>query len=501
MQYKNSRPSISEIGEQLGANYIIEGSIQRKIDDVSIRVQVIRAIQEDHIWAEEYHGKWSDIYIIQNDIAKNVAKQLKIVLSRNEIEQIKKKPTENLEAYNYYLQGNTYYWRSYEEQDWTLAINLYRKAIELDSTFALAYTQLARSYLQLYWFHYDHTAECLSHAKQAIDAAFKIEPDFADANYALGLYYYQGFLDYDNALTYLKKALVEMPSNSEYIFFLASVYRRMGNFQKAKEEFLRAYKNDPTNSRVVFNTAQTYYFLREYSEALDYLNKTITLSPEFTYAYLQKIDTYLNWEGKTKNGRKVLQVASSVINISTKPLLAEKTVLMDVFDGHYQHAINYLNTLNFEAFQPQFYFYPKYLYYALIYDYMNVAGQAEIFYNISRLLLEDKMRYSPDDSRLYGSLGICYAGLRQKEKAIETGKKGAELLPLGKESLRGYYRLVELAQIYVMVGEYELALEQLDLLLSVPGILSPPLLKLETRWEPLWDLPGFQELISKYSEN
>ncbi|MEA1887807.1 MAG: hypothetical protein U9N72_11425, partial [Bacteroidota bacterium] len=73
MQYKSNRPSITEIGEDLGVNYIVEGSIQRKDDDVSIRVQVLRAVEEDHIWAEEYDGKWSDIYDIQDDIAKNVA--------------------------------------------------------------------------------------------------------------------------------------------------------------------------------------------------------------------------------------------------------------------------------------------------------------------------------------------------------------------------------------------------------------------------------------------
>jgi tetratricopeptide (TPR) repeat protein len=225
------------------------------------------------------------------------------------------------------------------------------------------------------------------------------------------------------------------------------------------------------------------------------------LSPEFANAYLQKIDIYLKWEGDTKNSRKVLEEASAVINPSSSPALAEKAVLMDIYDGQYQEALHYLNSINFEAIQTQFYFYPKYLYQAYIYDYLGDRDRAEIFYHLAQLIIEDRLIFFPDDARLYSSLGICFAGLGEKEKAIAHCKKGVELLPLSKESWRGYYRLVELAQAYVMVGEYKQAIELIDLLLSVPGILSPPLLKLETRWSPLWDMPAFVELIAKYSDN
>ena len=106
MQYKNIRPTIPEIAKKLGVNYIIEGSIQLQNEAVSIRVQVIRSEPEDHVWGDEYNGKWEDIFSIQDDIAKKVTSELKIVLSPLEIEQIEKKPTENIEAYNLYLKGN-----------------------------------------------------------------------------------------------------------------------------------------------------------------------------------------------------------------------------------------------------------------------------------------------------------------------------------------------------------------------------------------------------------
>ena len=98
MQYKDTRPTIPEIAEKLGVNYIIEGSIQRYNENVSIRVQVIRAEQEDHIWADEFDGKWEDIFYIQDEIAFQVAKELKTVLSSEEVDQINKIPTVNPEA-------------------------------------------------------------------------------------------------------------------------------------------------------------------------------------------------------------------------------------------------------------------------------------------------------------------------------------------------------------------------------------------------------------------
>ncbi len=499
MQYKDNRPSISEIGEALGVNYIVEGSIQRQDDHVNIRVQVLRTIREDHVWAEEYKGKWSDIYTIQDDIAKNVAKELEIALTQDEIEEIEKKPTENPEAYNYYLQGNTFYWRSYEERDWIMAINMYNKAIELDSTFVQAYTKLACSHLSLYWWHFDRTEERLDKARKAIDAAFNLDPDFADAHHAMGLYYYNGFLDYDKALEHFEKALDSNPNNAECILYIASVYRRMGNWEKAEEEFYRAWKNDPKNSRILSNLAETYYLLSKYSEAIDITNKAISVSPEFTNLYRRLIHIYLKWKGDIKEGRKVLEQASYIVHPSSNPVLAEAAVMMDIYEGKYQNAINYLNSLNFEAFEEQFYFHPKYLFYALIYDYMADSVKAAQYYNLSLHILEDKINNAPSDSRFYSSLGICYAGLGQKDNAIAAGKKGSELMTIEKEAYRGYYRLMELAQIYVMVGEYQLAIDQLDFLLSVPGKLSPQLLQLETRWKPLWDLPEFQELIDKYS--
>ncbi|MFO7853331.1 MAG: tetratricopeptide repeat protein [Bacteroidota bacterium] len=502
LQYKRSdKPSMPQIGSELNANFIIEGTLELQDKEVTVHVQVIQAENDNHIWAEAYRGEWSEIHTIRANIAKDVANELKVLLSNEEIEQIEKKPTENLEAYEYYLRGNEYYWRSYEEQDYTIAINMYQNAIDLDPNFALAYSMVAKCHLALYWFHHDRSIERLKKGKRAIDEAFRIEPNLPEAYISSGYYYYWGLLDYTEALKQLEIALEYLPNNTECHYLMACVYRRMGEWENAEEEFITAANNDPRNTRIVANTAEIFFLLGDYSKSLYYYNLATSLSPEFSSPYWNNILMILKCEGKTNNARQTLDQALLFINPLSDARLIHASVLLDIIEGKYQSALDFLNTTNFEAVGEQFFYHPKPLLYAIVYDLMNDKVNAEQFYSLSRKVLEAKINDFPDDSRLYSALGICYAGLGLKKEAIEAGEYAVELLPISKEAFRGMYRLVELARIYVMVGEFEIALEKLDYLLSIPGTLSAKLLQLDPIWKPMWNLPEFQELIAKYSGN
>jgi Flp pilus assembly protein TadD len=106
----------------------------------------------------------------------------------------------------------------------------------------------------------------------------------------------------------------------------------------------------------------------------------------------------------------------------------------------------------------------------------------------------------PDDARLYGALGIAYAGLGRREEAIRAGRKGVELLPIEREAWRGATRVEELARIYALVGEHEAAIELLELLLSRPSQMSVALLRLDPVWDPIRDHPRFQALLKEHGE-
>ena len=126
---------------------------------------------------------------------------------------------------------------------------------------------------------------------------------------------------------------------------------------------------------------------------------------------------------------------------------------------------------------------------------MNKTELARKYYDEARSVLESKIKERAEDGRFHSSLGIAYAGLGLKEEAIREGLLGVKLLPVSREAWRGLYRVKALATIYVMVGDFDAAVNQLEYLLSIPGELSIHLLKIDPAWAPLRDHPDFKELI------
>ena len=204
--YRRTNKTIKTIGEELNVKYVIEGSVEREDNKLKIWVQLINAKTDEHIWANDYTRELKQIFSLQSEIAKEIANELETVLSPEEKKLIDKKPTENLEAYNFYLKGNEYYWKSSDKQDCEIAAKMYRSAIELDPNFSKAYVRLSISYLFMYWAYFDHSQEILAKGKEAIDRALQIDPNLPDAHIALGTYYFWGFLNYSKALDEMRIA-------------------------------------------------------------------------------------------------------------------------------------------------------------------------------------------------------------------------------------------------------------------------------------------------------
>ena len=256
-QYRDTKKSSIAIGNELNVNYLVEGSVEREGNNLKIWVQLIDSKADKPVWSNDYPSEMKQLFSLQSEIAKDIATELKAILSPEEIKKIEKKPTENPEAYNYYLQGNYYLWRGSGSRDDRTAIELYEKAIGLDPGFALAYTGIARCLLDQYWSYYDHTEDIKSKSKQAIDKAFEIDPDLPDAHLALGLYYYWGYYKYPEALKQFELVLKDQPKSPEVINYLAAVHRRAGNWEMAKSEYEKAVELNPGRSDIAFNAGET----------------------------------------------------------------------------------------------------------------------------------------------------------------------------------------------------------------------------------------------------
>jgi serine/threonine-protein kinase len=423
-----------------------------------------------------------------------VAQALDITLLEPERRALASRPTENMEAYDYYLRGNEYWRRSVLENDFRIAMRMYEKAVELDPTFALAYARLSEVHANMYWFYYDRSEECLAKAKEAVDRAFQLNPNLPEVHLALGHYYYHCHLDYDRALEQFAIARESQPNNSGLLSFIGFVQRRQGKLEQALANIKKASELDPRSARLAWEFAQTFMFLRKYPEAERYFNRAISLAPDLPQGYNSKAWLYLRWEGSIEKARAVLQEALQNIKSAEDPDIVNLLVDIDVFDGNYQEALDRLS-LKSEDIDNMSYFIPNALQYARIYRYMKKKEPAKKYYDEARSILESKIQEQPEDERFHSSLGIAYAGLGRKEDAIREGKLGVELLPVSKEAIRGLSKVEDLAKIYVMVGEFDAAIDQLEFLLSIPSRLSIPLLRLDPAWGPLRDHPRFKRLM------
>jgi len=501
MQYKGREMNTRQIAKELGVDYILEGTVQReRPSDPTSRVriipQLIRASDDTHVWAETYDDDMSEVFRLQSDLAERVAQALDIALLEPERRALRAKPTENLEAYDYYLRGNDYLRQNILENGFRIAMRMYEKAVELDPTFALAYAQLSRVHASMYWFYYDRSEECIAMAKEAVDRAFQLNPNLPEAHLALGQYYYNCHLDYDRALAQFRIARKSQPNNSKLLAYIGYVQRRQGKFEQAVVNIKRASELDPLSCNTAWEVGGTFMVLRKYQEAENYYDRAISLAPDAPAAYGYKAWLYLCWEGSTEKARAVMEEALQNVRSAEDPEIVNSLVRLDVFDGNYQEALDRLS-LKSEDIDNLDYFIPNALRYALIYRCMNKKGPAKKYHDEARSVLESKIREQPEDARFHSSLGITYAGLGRKEDAIAEGKLAVKLLPVSKEAWRGLYRVEDLARIYVMVGEHDEAIDHIEFLLSVPGEMSIPLLRLDPAWNPLRNHTRFKKLIEQ----
>jgi len=498
-QYKKSDKTIRQIGEELSVDYVLEGTVRwvRPLDgpsQVRVTPQLIRVSDDTHLWSDRYDAVLSNIFQVQSDIAEKVAKELDIALLEPERVVIKSRPTENMDAYEYYLRGNEYFHRSTLEDDLTIAMKMYEKAVEIDPAFTLAYARLSEVHANLYWHYYDHSEERLALAKQAVDKAFELNPELPEVHLALGHYYYHCHLDYDRALEQFDIARISQPNNGDLLSFIGFVQRRQGKFEQALVHIKKASELDPLSPETAFELADTYMLARKYPEA-EYYYKRAALSPDLPWPYANGGWLYLRWQGDIQKARAAFEQVSWKSGYLEHPYDLLKSVLFDVFEKKYQAALENLSSVKLESFDTQFLFIPKELLFAQISGLMGNQQSEKAYYESARSILEAKIKELPEDSRFHSSLGIAHAGLGLKDDAIREGELATQLLPVSKDAWRGAFRIDDLARIYVMVGEFDAAIDKLEFLLDVPSELTVPLLRLDPAWDPLRDHPRFKKLL------
>jgi non-specific serine/threonine protein kinase len=495
MQYRDTNKSLRTIGDELGVATVLEGSVRRYGNQVRIVAQLVDASTDDHLWAETYDKEITELFAIQSDVAQAIASALQARLSPEERDRIEAIPTDNLDAYQAYLRGHSYVEIRTEflEEDFSLGIQMFERAIELDPNFALAHAAMSKAHSGIYHFGYDRSDERLASAKAAADRALELQPDLPEAHVALGYYYYWGLRQYGKALDALADARELRPNDTEILEAGAWIKRRRGELESAIEDIERSFDLNPRDATLPQHVGETHMYLREYAKAEHAYDKSIAIAPDQQLTYILKVMNACLWTGDTQKGREILEsMPRKRSDVSTFSWFYQEFCERD-----YAEALNRVAEL--ESYEDQWRFSPRAQLEGFIHSLNSEPDLARESFETARLILEAEINKRPDDHRVRSSLGIVYAGLGRTEDAIREAKLAVKLYPVSKDALIGPSRIKDLALVYTMVGDYDAALDQIDYLLSIPAFFSVPMLELDPLWGPLRDHPRFQVLLEKYS--
>jgi serine/threonine protein kinase/tetratricopeptide (TPR) repeat protein len=488
------------LGKKSSINYVLKGTIQcvQGSDPNSrvmrIRPQLIRVSDGQYVWAEPYDKNVSQIYRIPSELAEEVAYAMNVPLRDSERQAIASLPTENKEAYAYYLRGSYYSSQSYQiESNLSNAVQLYEKAVEEDDRFALAYAKLSQAYTGMYRWEYDRSEKRLAMAKKAVDKALALDPKLPEVHWALGFYYYWGYRECDQALKHFAVARKGRPNDSRLIAAMAYAQRAQGKLDQALINIKKAHELSPIDPVFATELGKTLMDMRKYEEAAHYCKRAIELGPDQPKAYEWMASIYLRQKGDRKKTRDILEDALQHIkSIDDTEDIVYLLGTIDIYEENYQEA---LDRLDVESEDIETMDYNKALRCARIYRYLNEEDIARKYFESAQKNIEKQIKENSGNYWLYSHLGIAYAGLGLKEEAVQMGKRATQLLPITKNSWWGTFPIEFLANIDVMVGDYDAALDQIQYLLSVPGRLSINILKLDPAWKSLHNHPRFQKLI------
>jgi serine/threonine protein kinase/tetratricopeptide (TPR) repeat protein len=500
LHFKHSDKTVHEIGEALNVDYVLEGTVRwEKEPDGESRVRVtprlIRVADDSQVWSEHYDEGLERIFAVQSHIASQVAGKLDITLTGSERRLFDAQPTENVIAYQFYLRGLDHIVFGHSpEAAYRQAQQLFEQAIAIDPAFALAYAKLSNAHRSLYFFGYERTEKRLQMAKQTIDRALELDPDRPEVQRELGYYYYQGLFDYEKALDVFTRLATMLPNDARLLEDISFIWRRQGRLQDAVANELSAFELNPTDAALCVEIANTYAGMRMHDEGLAYCNRAIEMAPENSWGYFLKAILLFNKSGDPGVAIEVLDQWPDKSIGAMLWAYYHFSVLERDFDA----ALEWLARVHEPSIRMQSGYLPVSMLEGLVYWYRGDSLRAVASFETARDLLEAAVRDNPEDARVYSSLGLTLAGLGDAEAAVAAGRKAVELYPVSKDIMLGVDRVVNLAQIYAMVGDTGSCIGLIDQVLSLADVYTFQYFDLHPCFDAVRRDPRYEEIRRKY---
>jgi serine/threonine-protein kinase len=501
-EYKKSGKPPSQIGKELGVQYLLTATVrwEKRPDGDRVRVspELIETRDASTRWQQPFDAAMTDVFTVQANIATDVARALDLVLESADRQALGVIPTGSLPAYDAFLRGEEESASLTRVEPVTLrrAMGYYAKAVALDSTFAQAWLQLALGHAMTYMLGYDPTPARKDSTRRAVERVVALRPDGYESRWARMVYYGQVLGDRRRGAAEIEEGLRLAPRNPAMLAMAAFYEISDRKWDQAAAHLQEAALLDPRSVHAAADLANLYFSQRRFPEATVAIDRALSLDPgnlniRVNAAYLRVAN------GDVEGGRRVIHEAPPTVSRDALVALVAGNDTPWLLDDESQQAVLRLTPAAFDNDRTTWGA-------ALASTYLlrGDTARALAYEDSARVAQEVIVRGDPDNADQRQHLALMYAFLGRKVDAVREGERALAQVRQGKGAAitddASFLAYVEnsLARVYILVGEPEKALDLLESALKVPSYITAGWVQVDPHYAPLRGNPRFERIVA-----